>query len=420
MTGFVVAAALLVIAALVLLLPPLLRREQFEDLDRDRQNVAIARERLGELERDRDEGRLTEAEFMQARGELEQALMVDLETTQEARPLAPATRGRWLAALVAVIVPLAAIGLYWDLGTPQAVRLAAATAGMQQSSAQNAPGAQGTPSVEEMVTRLAARLEQEPNNPQGWFMLGRSYMSLGRYPEAVQALERVRSLVGDEPSVLVTYADALAMSAGGRLAGKPQALILQALEQDPDHTTGLWLAGMSYAEQGEPGKAIGYWRRVEAKLQEQPEALAELRGLIAQAQEQLGEDAVEQPPLAQAPATDGAVALQVEVALAPDLSDQVSPEDTLFVFARAVQGPPMPLAVVRKQVRDLPLSVTLDDSMAMMPAARLSNFDQVSISARVSKSGNARAQSGDLSGEVTPVATSSSEVVRVVINQAVP
>jgi len=212
-----------------------------------------------------------------------------------------------------------------------------------------------------MAERLEQKLEAQPNNAQGWYLLGRTYMQMRRYGEAAKAFETLHGLVGDEPGVLLPWADAIAMQQGGKVS-----------------------------------------KRLLPQLQGDPASQQEVQALIAKAEKALGRTVeVDAAAVAKAQAGGGA-RLVVTVALDPALKDQASPEDTVFVFARALNGPPMPLAVVRKQVKDLPLTVTLDDSMAMMPQMKLSAFPQVRIEARISKSGQATPRSGDLKGEVAP------------------
>jgi len=273
--------------------------------------------------------------------------------------------------------------------------------------------------MEQLVAGLAAKLQEEPENAEGWFMLGRSYMSMGRYSEAANAFKRAHDLVGDEPTVMLRYADALAMAQGGRIAGEPFELIKRALQLKPEDTTGLWLAGLGYEEQGQYEQAVQHWRKLEAMMQNDPASLNEVRNLIARAEQKLGSTVkVETAPAK--PAAASSVALKVNVSLDAALKDKVSAEDTVFIFARAMEGPPMPLAAVRKQVRDLPLTVTLDDSMAMMPQMKLSNYAKVLVGARISKAGTVTAQSGDLTGEIKNIATNSNEQITLTISQRIP
>jgi cytochrome c-type biogenesis protein CcmH len=413
---FWIIATLMLAVALWLLIPALLGHKSIRDLDRNQQNVAIARDRLKELESEYGRGGLSETDYEQAKRELEQALLIDVDesaTTTSAAVKTSTTRASLV--WVALGLPLAAILLYLQLGAPDALKSQAQVAAVPAGHA----GGDTTATMEQLVAGLAAKLQQEPANPEGWFMLGRSYMSMGRYAEAAEAFQRVLDQVGDDPSVMLRYADALAMTQGGQIGGKPFELIKKALELKPDDTTGLWLAGLGYEEQGEYETAVRHWRKLEGMLQEDPASLNEVRNLIARAEQKLGRP-VTVETVAPQPVVASPVALKVTVALDAALQEKVSPEDTVFIFARAMEGPPMPLAAVRKQVRDLPVTVTLDDSMAMMPQMKLSNYAKVLIAARISKSGNIQTQSGDLTGEINNVATTSNENIKLTISQRIP
>jgi len=415
MIVFWIFAALMLAAALWLLLPALLGRKSIRDLDRNQQNVAIARERLKELESEFGRGSLSETDYEPARQELEQALLNDVDESAVSTTPVGTSTARVSLAWVALGVPLAAVLLYLQLGTPDALEPQAKSAATPTQHA----GGDNTATMEQLVASLAAKLQEEPENPEGWFMLGRSYMSMGRYPEAADAFQRVLEQVGDEPSVMLRYADALAMAQGGKMEGKPFELIKQALLLKPDDTTGLWLAGLGYEEQGEYEKAVQHWRKLETLLVDDPDSLNEVRNLIARAEQKLGRTVTVETAPAKPAAVSG-VALNVTVSLDAALQDKVSAEDTVFIFARAMEGPPMPLAAVRKQVRDLPITVTLDDSMAMMPQMKLSNYAKVLIGARISRSGTATAQSGDLTGEIENVATNRNEQITLTISQRIP
>ena len=414
MIVFWIFAALMLAAALWLLVPALLGRKQVRGLDRNQQNVAIARERLKELEGEYGRGTLSETDYEQAKRELEQALLIDVDATAEPAATAPATMARGTLVWVVLGVPLAAVLLYLQLGTPSALQPQVQSAAPQEG---HASGDMAT--MEQLVAGLAAKLEEEPENAEGWFMLGRSYMSMGRYPEAAEAFKRVLNLVGDEPAVLLRYADALAMARGGQMAGEPFELVKRALQLKPDDTTGLWLAGLGYEEQGQYEQAVQHWRKLETMMQDDPASLNEVRNLIARAEKKLGRTVIVETTPAKPAAVSG-IALNVTVSLDAALQDKVSAEDTVFIFARAMEGPPMPLAAVRKQVRDLPLTVTLDDSMAMMPQMKLSNYATVLVGARISRSGTATAQSGDLTGEIENVATNSNEQITLTISKRIP
>ncbi len=417
MTLFWILATLLMLVAIALLWPALSGRRHVQEVDRDAQNVAIARDRLKELEADFERGAIGQTEYQEARAELEQALLQDVEPVPGRGPAAAPPGSQRALFAVLVIVPLLATGLYLELGDPGAIDnpLAGTTARSDRGGA-----ADKTASFEQMVAKLAARLKEKPDNAEGWFMLGRSYMTLGRYAEAAQAFEQARRLVGDDPDLLLRSADALAMAQGGKLQGKPFEMIKKALQARPDDQTALWMAGLGYEEAGDYEKAVHLWRRLEAQLDDAA-SLKEVRKLIARAEQKLGHPVKAEAPMAGKPAVAaGKAAIRVKVSLAPELVERVKPDDTVFVFARALEGPPMPLAAVRKQVRDLPFEVTLDDSMAMMPQMKLSGFKQVRIGARISRSGQAIAKPGDLQGEVAPVSPGEQKSVEVRIDQIVP
>lgn len=423
MIVFWLLSTTLLALAVLLLMPALLGRRHLKDIDRDQQNVAIAQQRLGELEAAQVEGSVAADELTQARRDIEDALLTDLddEATPQ-RPAAATASGYWAVA-VALGLPVAASGLYLMLGEPRALAPTAITADVAAQQAGESSG--DAQSIEAAVNVLEQRLQSAPDDPEGWFVLARSYMFLKRYDEAVSAFENLHRLVGDDPGMLVRYADAAAMASGGRIAGRPFELVQRALAVDPNQPQGLWLAGMGAAEQGDHASALGYWRRLEPLLENDVASLAEIRELMAYSEQQLAETGGtgDVAAVAAVPAIATAAAaksLTVSVALDDKLAARVSPSDIVFVFARAVDGPPMPLAVVRRRAGELPLQVTLDDSMAMVPAMRLSQFEQVRVGARISRSGQAQAQSGDLQGEIASVTLADTATVKVTITDVVP
>ncbi len=440
MSAFWSIAAAMLVAAIGLLAAALLRKREVHELDRDAQNVRIARERMVELAAEHEEGRLADGEFEQAKLELEQSLLGDLGATPPAAGKASALSGRLTAGGLLVLVPLVAIILYLSLGSPQYIDKRGPGAGADETPTM-AHEAAGLPPIDQLVTQLKDKLAKNPEDPKGWYLLARSYSSLGRHAEAAQAFEKVLSLVGDNARVMVSLADALAMAQGGKMAGRPAELVTKVLETDPNDSTALWLAGMAEEEKGNLEQALDHWKRLYPLLTDDANARQELRGMMEAVQTKLGRPVADLRLAEAAPAPAAATqvtpvsssatqatpvsssagrSITVKVSLDGSLSGRVDPSDTLFVFARAVSGPPMPLAVARKKVSDLPLTVTLDDSMAMMPAMRLSNFDQVSVTARVSKSGQPIASSGDLQSDPVTVGRDQSAPLALVISQAVP
>jgi cytochrome c-type biogenesis protein CcmH len=417
MTTFWIIVAVLIVAAVGILAPALLRSRQSLSSDRNQQNVVIAQERLSELEADLANGVLSQDQFDQAKVELEQALLLDLGDDGNAGEQAPKSAGR--AALVALVIAVPALTLYLynHLGQPQ---LAVA----QQVAHQDGNGPAGEmPSVEEMIDALVARLKENPEDAEGWFLLGRTYMVLKQYPEAVTAYETVYKLVGDEPGVILALADALAMAQDGNMGGRVAELVRKAVQIAPDSATALWLGGMVEEQQGNYTQAVALWRKLQTMVTDDKEAYDRVSQLIAAAERKSGTSSAapgEVLESSQAQPVDGQASIRVKISLSPGLQALVGSDEILFVYARPMEGPKMPLAASRHKAGELPLEVTLSDADAMMPQMRLSNFAEVLVGARISRTGNAIAESGDLKGEVASVSVTGSGMVEVVIDTLVP
>jgi len=426
MTVFWSLAAVMIMVALLFTLPPLFRSSRSAaGIDRDTLNVEVIRSQLTELDADLQSGRLNKDQYAASRRDLEQELLSDLGGTTTGGK----TRGgQWAAILLVAGIPLLAMGVYNLIGSQQIIPLLAQMQANPPSRAQADAGAEGRPSVEEMVERLAQRLRTQPDDVKGWVMLARSYVVMKRYDEAVEAYRNILRLGGESPELYADYADALTMAQGGSFTPEAGELLQRALAEQPENIKALWLAGHWKNQSGEPAAALEYWQKAAALLPADGQDAAVIREQITGVREKLGlppqEQAapasVEASAPAAAPATPSAAAIRVEVNLDPQLAAQVQPDDTVFVFARALQGPRMPLAIVRKQASELPLSVTLDDSLAMSPAMVLSKFTEVSVGARISRSGNAMPQSGDLQGDQSPVAVGTDTSVAITIDQRVP
>jgi cytochrome c-type biogenesis protein CcmH len=419
MTIFWALAGIMVMVALLFTLPWMLRGKHSTGTDLDTVNTEVIKAQLAELESDLGNGRLDEAQYLAAREDLERELLTDLSASSAGSPVAKVRGGRWAAPVLFLLIPGLTIGLYYYLGTRQIIPLLA-----EGATATAMTPTEGTPSVEEMVLQLAERMRQQPDNAEGWVMLARSYAVLQRFGDAAESYARARQLVGDNADLLVDYADALVMANDREFTDQAGTLLMKALESEPDHVKALWLAGLWKSQQGEYADAIHYWQRVAVQLPPGGEDAEMMARQISEARAQLAPGEVVEAPAPREPATAVAVAadksITVSITLDPQLAATAAPEDTVFIFARAVSGPRMPLAIVRKQVSDLPLTVTLDDSTAMSPTMKLSNFDQVAVGARVSKSGMAMPQSGDLQGLVTPVVPGSEPAIELNIDSRVP
>jgi len=398
-TEFWLTASVLIAIAFAFLLPPLWRRPGSIDIETERFNVDIAKQRLLDLKEQRSSGTITADEYEDLYQELQSVLVDDLQTESASRQ--SESSGRWLIVLALIVIPLVSVTLYRALGNADSL-LPEADRTAQQIDEINA-----------MVSGLAQRLQSQPDDAEGWLMLGRSYKYMNRYAESAQAFSEAYRLLGDKADVLLQYADALAMTNDGRLSGKPTELVAKALELAPDDSTALWLSGMAKAEAGKYDEALRHWQKLAAQLPKGSEPHREVQGLIAQVMERLGTAPAEQQPAAVAKG------LKVNVAISDELQGAVSATDTVFIYAQALQGPPMPLAIVKKQVADLPVTVVLSDEQAMMPAMKLSNFDRVKISARISMSGQAESRPGDWIGIVESVAPAETEGVTITIDQKV-
>jgi cytochrome c-type biogenesis protein CcmH len=390
MTLFWLTGAALAAAVLAWLLRPFFGRAAPGPVSRNVANVAVYRDQLRELDADLAAGTLAPEDYERARAELEARLLQDVGEADR-----PPVRfaGRAAAWALAAAVPLVAFLLYLGVGSPGAIDRSAE---LEASAAQ----------LEAMVERLAARLRESPDDVEGWKLLGRSYGVMGRFAEAADAYARAALRAPRDAQLLADFADVLAMARGQSLQGEPEKLALRALELEPTNLKALALAGSAAFERQDYAAAASYWERMLPLVASDSQDARSIRENVAEARSRAGE-----------PKTHAA--LRGTVSLSPQLKPKVSPDDTVFVFARAADGPPLPLAVVKLRVRDLPYRFQLDDSMAMTPAMKLSAFPRVVVTARVSKSGAAAAQSGDLQGASAPTANDASGVT-VLIDTVVP
>ncbi len=410
---FLFAVLMLALALLFLLLPLLKVAGGARTSERNLIETAY-RTQFEELKTDLASGTLDVEQYEVSKRELETRRREDLaQVATSAVADSPDSRMLARTALaLGITVPIAAAALYAWLGQPEAL-IAAATdtsAAAPGSAPHNVSGAQ----IEAMVQKLADRLKDNPNDLQGWYMLARSYASLGRFQDSLKALDQARRLAPNEPQLMADYADVLATTTGGNLEGEPAKLIRKALQLDPNNAKALALAGEREFRNKNYQRAIDYWTRMKNALppDAKQEQIAAVETNINQARAALGQSPL--PPSAsmtipapapEVPTTPAAAGRVISgiVTLSPKLAGKIGPNDTLFIFARAANGPRMPLAILRVSASELPKTFTLDDSMAMSPTMKLSDFPQVVVSARVSKSGTATPQSGDLATTIGPV-----------------
>jgi cytochrome c-type biogenesis protein CcmH len=416
---FWLIASSMTLLILVLLLWPLLKRTVAVTGEQEK-TLSIFRQQFAELEQDRVNGVLTDELCQQARRELERRLLEETGTTDTAPRVARRQmNSRPVAFALAVIVPTVSGLIYWQIGNPLAMTQPTAAS----LSAQGGPeGAHSSAdALEGLVERLKQKMAQNPNDGEGWGLLARSYVGLGRYAEAASIYERAVTLIPDDAQLLADYADTLGVVHGRKLEGKPEVLIQQALKIDPRNVKALMLAGTVAFTRKNFARAAKDWEQARANLPADvdPEMTQQLTAAIEEARSQLGGgqsmmSGLTEPAAPAQPAGKPRV-IKGTVAMAPSLAGKGSPTDTLFVFAREMNGPPMPVSIVRASRKDLPFTFQLDDSTSPMPSRKLSSAGPVVIVARLSKSGQAMPQSGDLEGTSQPV-QSGGEGIAVVID----
>lgn len=434
MNSFFIAAAALTLAALVLLLRPWWRgigkkngqgdqhrRVASADYSGDATsalNTTIHRDRLAELERDYANHLISAADYAEARDELQHQLLDD---TSAASSVAASPKRRWDGWVLAALLPAAAIGLYVLLGNPDALL----------SSAER--NTQAVATMNGMISQLEKKLAQTPDDMEGWVMLARAYKVMSRWDDAERAYGRAEPLLEKNASLLAELADVL-LQKTNNFAGRPHELIAQALQLEPDNGKALLLAGAEAFAGKNYAAAVGHWERLQAQMDPASDEARMIATGIARAREVGGikvgagdaprslEAALGQSLSGTAPAPKssdaatmpGAVSGRVE--LSPALRTQTTPEETVFIFARAVNGPRMPLAVQRVRVADLPYDFKLDDSQAMSPQNKISSAQELRIEVRVSKSGQAMPGKGDLTGQ-SGIVKPGSKNVHVLVDQ---
>ena len=406
--------------ALAFVLPPLLRRDvRLGQVDRKEANVAIYYDQLAELKADLDSGELDAEQYEDARREIEKRLSEDVPP--EPVPATAAKADRWPGFALAGAMPVIAVALYMVLGNPDALfeSRAKAPAAMEQSQHDAAP----------MIAALEAKLAEKPDDAAGWYLLARSYGSIGRYGEAARAYGKASELFPEDARLLADYADMLAMTQDGNLQGKPLELINRALKFNANEEKALNLAASAAYQRKDFAQAAAYWQRllklippdaeiardIAAAIEEAEKLAASLGGPDSASKRDAkggaGEKAGQPLP--------GAAAISGMVTVSKELIAKVSPTDKVFIFAQAPQGPKIPIASLKIDSKQLPYRFTLDDAVSMSPNDKLSNHAEVMISARVSRSGQAMAQSGDLQGKVGPVKLGQ-QGVAIVIDSVVP
>jgi len=406
MTQWVLMAALL-LAAAALATRPWWRRGTSATLKRRGANIAAYKTRLAELETEREAGLVAAQDAETLKAELGARLLKDVDAEDPA--VQAGGRRRWLATALATALLAAFAGGWYGF------------TGSWKAQAQLAAGASENQQVAEMVQRLAEKMQQDPSNPEGWAMLGRSYFVMQRFADAAKAYGEANQRSSEpNPEWLAGQGEALAFARDRDLQGTPAQLFDQALAVAPDYGKALWYGGLAAAQSGDMGKARQRW----SALLQQPDLPPQMRETLQAHLQELGgappAQAAASSAAAVKPGAEGGTVLQLHVSLAPEVAGKVPTGAVLFVFAKAESGPPMPLAVQRLPGQTLPADLRLDDSMAMAPALRLSAFDRYVVTARLSAGGGAQAGSGDLEGSLHAAKGDAGKVLQLKIDRVVP
>ena len=405
--------AMLLLVAIAIVIFPLLRVRESKSVAYKASNVQLHEEKLNELNLDLQEGRIEQADYKIAKQELDRELLED--TPEESRETAAlhypgkAKTHPVLALVLAVFLPALSFLVYTQLG-------------MHAASDQEIVSEQAEPSVEEMVVQLEQYLEANKGELKDWVMLGRTYKYLKRYGEAANAYAAATELELN-PQVLLEHAEVLALMNGQKFNAEARDLVLKALEIAPDNVNTLWFAGVAEFQSGNHRQAIEYLLQLSAEAAQDPEVDRSVRFYIGKAREQLiaaGEEVASMDELLPSPEAKAQVSLKVAIDVSDEVRKNFKASDVVFVYAKALQGPKMPLAAKRMTLADLPANIVLDESMGMVEGMNLSAFNQVVVSARVSRAGTAIAQSGDYIGQVMVDDVAAAKVLTINIDSLVP
>ena len=444
MTAFWVISGIFIVTALLFIIPTLLRNKdiQLKNLEHDAINITVYRDQLAELDKDLENDILSQEQYSKSKQELQQRMLQDVTEHEEVvLQKNKKTYNIVLSIMIALMFPLGAVFLYLNIGDTRGLlpqeQLASAT---QMNRGSNGSGDDlAGHDFSAALEALIARLSNNPEDIEGWIMLGRTYTAMERYTEASNTYAKLVELIPNNPQILSDYARVLGLRNQGTLAGKPTELLYEALRIDPEYPPALALAGHAEFEQEKYNEASAHWEKLLTTIpSDSPlaksikDSIAEAKLLASSNKENVSDQRVaadestvetDIQPVNNTSATDTTetIALSVsgQVNIQPELASKITPNDTLFIYARASTGPKMPLAILRLKAGDLPTTFTLTDDMAMMPTMKMSSFPEIVIEARISKSGQAVPSSGDLQGFSKPVKLGS-ENIAIVIDKQIP
>jgi cytochrome c-type biogenesis protein CcmH len=404
MITFYIAAIVLVLLVLVALFRPFFWKTTVYHASRQQLNAAIYKEEIAKLEKERTEGLIDGVTYEISHAEMRQRLFQDTSEDDGV-----ATLGSPMKTIIAltIFIPVIASAMYFWLGSAQQI----ANGGAKQQIAQQ--------DVEKMVTGLAAKMEKDPSNLKGWAILARSYKVMGRPKDAEKAYDRAGSYLDGDAQLLADYADVSASNANGSFEGKPQRIINRALRADPNNMMALWLAGTADYNRGDYKGAVQLWDRLAKLLPADSEDMRMIKGAILEARGKA--NLPPEPLLSQAVVPVAAITgknISGVVEMNPNLKSRVKPDYIVMVIARA-PGARMPVAIMQSKAANLPLHFVLNDALAMTPNALISNLSEVTIEVRISKSGQAKAEPGDLYSEMQTVKVGTNNL-KVMVDQVRP
>jgi cytochrome c-type biogenesis protein CcmH len=415
----------MLLVAVVIVIYPLLRVRRTTTIAYKDSNLGLYDDKLAELEADLGEGRIDHEQYQSARQEIDRELLHDIpEASRDTASLhyaAQLKRHPGLALMISVFLPMVALLVYMKLGMHASTDV---QHGVQQAQTQTQQAA--TASVEEMTRKLADRIQQQGGSQEEWAMLGRAYKHLGKYALSAEAFDEAVKL-NPSAQLMLEQSESIALANNQRFTPEATALVMRALEMEPDNVNVLWFAGVAEFQAGNYRNSIEHLSRLTAEARQDPDIDRSIRLYIDKARNELiaaGEDvpATDEIMGVSASATETAAtaaSLQVKVDISDDVRSRFSPGDAVFIYAKAAAGPKMPLAVQRLTLEQLPTTVTLDDSMAMMEGMNMSSFGSVIVSARVTTSGSAIAQAGDYIGQFKVDDVTKSEMVEISIDTRV-
>lgn len=392
MIQFVIIITLILALVLFFLLRALLRNNDTRSYARNEQNIHFAQERLKELEAQLKNASISAVDYEALKQEIEHTLIDDLK--DESKPVDAKQASKTTAIILGILIPIAACCIYLIIGNPGSINY------QQQIEQLRDPQ-----NLMAMLEDIEQRLQQQPEDEKGWSILGNTYLATGQFAKAQQAYRKLLELQGHNAQTLVKLADAIAQGNKGNMTGEPEQLVRKALTLNPHNKQALWMAGIAALQNNQPEKAKLHWQKLLPMLADAPAQQQELMALIKRTEQSNQQE------------VDSAKVIEVQVSIDQSLLEQTQPDNIVFIFAKASgdNAPRAPLAVKRLTVANLPAKVTLSDVDAMMPQLTISKFDNIVVSARVSKSGDPIAKSGDLESDT--VSTNSDSSVELTIHK---